>query len=191
MAIQPTQQGGAGRLGANPTTIAADQPWRVVGSFGNQASATEGTGQRNQQVNPEPGCQAVAGGSVGWRLGGDLRCCWAKAMGTAVAQSIGGRHAKGQGQGQDGPHQHGPGADGVRPPLGVMEISPRPATAAAAETPLHLGNQAFTAVGARHRSITLGRENLPKRAGFNCSNQTNCRHQPGSRQPPHPQRERL
>jgi hypothetical protein len=172
MAIQPAQQCGSGGLGENSAAVAARQPRRVVGSFGNQAGATEGTGQRNQPVEPIPGCQTVAGVSAGLTACCDLSSGLALAMGTTVAESIRGGHAKGQGQHQDRSHQHGPGAEGFGPPLGVVQIGPRAATPAAAEVSIHLGNQAFTAVGARHRSITLEKESLPKRAGSNCSTQT-------------------
>ena len=85
-------------------------------------------------------------------------------MGAAMAKSISGRHAKGQGQHQDRGHQHRPGAERVSPPLGVEKIGPRAATPAAAEGALHLGNQVFTAVGAGHRRVTQDNEK-PAEAG--------------------------
>ena len=172
MAIQPPQHCGSGGLGQDAATAAADQPRRVIGSFGNQAGTTEGTGQRNQQVEPNPGCQTVAGVSAGLGPCCDLSSGLALAMGTAVAESIRGRHAKGQGQHQDRSHQHRPGAQGVGPPLGVMQIGPRAATPAAAEGALHLGNQVLTAVGAGHRTINLNGASMPKRARSNCPIQT-------------------
>ena len=136
----------------------------MVGSFGNQASATEGTGQRNQLLKPTPGWQTVAGVSGGFRSCCDLRGGWALAVDAAMAKSIGGRHAKGQGQHQDRCQQDRPGAEGVGPPLGVEKIGPRAATPAAAEGALHLGNQVFTAVGAGHPTITQENEK-PGEAG--------------------------
>jgi hypothetical protein len=159
-------------LGQDAATGAADQPRRVIGSFGSQAGTTEGTGQRNQQVEPNPGCQTIAGVSAGLGPCCDLSGGLALAMGTAVAESIRGCHAKGQGQHQERSHQHRPGAQGVGPPLGGMQIDPRPATLAAAEGAFHLGNQVLTTVGAGHRTITLELEILPKQDASNCSKQT-------------------
>jgi hypothetical protein len=172
MAIKPAQQCGSGGLGQNSAAVAADEPWRVVGSFGNQTGATEGTGQRNQPVEPIPGCQTVAGVSAGLTACCDLSSGLALAMGTTVAESIRGGHAKGQGQHQDRSHQHGPGAEGFGPTLGVVQIGPREATPAAAEVSSDLDNQVFTAVGAGHRVITLEEDTLPRRATSNCSKQT-------------------